>query len=717
MATSILRPNGTVSNTGAWTVTGATSAWDAIDDAVTQPTAATTTDRVSTLTAGHVLNLDLTASPADVETVTDVTIWMYANTAGNDRITAGLFQADNTTQIGTTQFASNMTATYTWYSATISGLSLTKSQIDGAILRLTSAAAGGMSEVRCAAAYVEITYSTPVVWPTYPAGSYPAAVTTTSGLVSYWRLGEASGTTAADEGGRYAGTNNGATVGAISLLPSSTDTAYSFDGVNDYVGTATNAAFAFSNTSPFSFECWYQPPTVPGTLDELIIGTEAANIYAKSGKIGFDRYNGTTVNTAPGTTLVTINTTYHFVATYDGTTMRFYLNGVLEGSVASSISLQNVSRAFGIGAYLSSTAPAYFADSITDEVAVYNLELSQATITDHYSKGTTAGTVAHPLTGSIAGTATVAGSLAVIAASHPLTGSVAGAAIIAATRITIAQPLAGTVAGRATITGTGIKQSHPLTGSVAGAATITAAISGAPSSHPLTGAVAGTSTITASQISEAQPLTGSVAGQASVTVARLVMDHALVGLVPGMASVTGLITMAQPLAGTIAGVATISGQLSGPVVSYPWPATVTFAAVGGPAVSLTTITSPSGQPGAIADAPAVSLSAISVLTVTLAGVSDGPATSLASITSPSAQLTAVQAPDGTWTAVLDTADISGVVPGPDATISIVALPGSTFTAVPVPSGAGSLILEPTARVAAISDGPAITPVVYTMPEG
>ncbi len=152
-------------------------------------------------------------------------------------------------------------------------------------------------------------------------------------------------------------------------------------------------------------------------------------------------------------------------------------------------------------------------------------------------------------------------------------------------------------------------------------------------------------------------------------------------------------------------------------VYYPWPATVTFTAIGGPAVSLTAITSPSGQPDAIPDAPAVSLSAISGLTVTLAGVSDGPATVLGSITGSTATFANIAPPDGAWTAIADPVDLSGVVPGPDATISIVALPGSTFTAVPVPSGAGSLILEPTARVAAISDGPAITPVVYTMPEG
>ncbi len=568
-------------------------------------------------------------------------------------------------------------------------------------------------------------------WTSAPATDYPTTIQNTSGLVGYWRLGEASGTVAADSSGNGRdGTNTGATVGAPGLLTGDANTAYSFDGVNDSVNLGANAA---TNITTGTLIAWIKTSS-PGTSDRSVVKKGGAYGIELNGGVmswydpGINNYRSTGVNVADGNRHMLV---FAFqLGVTNGTT--FFIDGSLV--LVTTVSLGNQDLPLSIGQ--SGASDQYF-NGVIDEAALYNVVLTPAAIANLYTKGTTVtGGASHPITGSIAGTATVAGTG--ISESQPLTGSVAGSATIAATRIIEAQPLAGSVAGSATIAATriieaqplagsvtsgatiaaaGLSLAHPLTGSVTGTATITAALSGAPSLHALTGAVAGTSTITASQISEAQPLTGSVTGQASVTVARLVMDHALVGLVPGMASVTGLITMAQPLAGAITGVATISGQIPGPVVSYPWPATVTVTAVGGPAVSLTAITSPSGQPGAIADAPAVSLSAISVLTVTLAGVSDGPATALSSIAGSTATFANIAPPDGAWTAIADPVDISGVVPGPDATFTSITTPTATFAAVPVPSGTGSLIIEPTASVAAISDGPAITPVVYTMPEG
>ncbi|MDQ3540048.1 MAG: hypothetical protein M3440_05115 [Chloroflexota bacterium] len=236
---------------------------------------------------------------------------------------------------------------------------------------------------------------------------------------------------------------------------------------------------------------------------------------------------------------------------------------------------------------------------------------------------------------------------------------------------------------------------------------------------------------TAKSAADAQALasvdTAGVAGDGLATDTTIIVGTDGVTLqVAGVASDSGILGSSESVSVVVTMVVSDTQAVTGSdtataaevlEVYYPWPSTVTFTAVGGPAVSLTAISSPAAQPGAIADAPAVSLSAISVLTVTLAGVSDGPATALSSIAGSTASIVSIATPDGAWTAIADPADISGVVPGPDATISIIALPGSTFTAVPVPSGTGSLIPEPTASVAAISDGPAITPTVYTMPEG
>jgi len=63
---------------------------------------------------------------------------------------------------------------------------------------------------------------------------YAGAVLGTSGLQSYWRLGEPSGTTAVDATGNAPGSYaGGPALGARGALPLDPDTAVRFDGVDD----------------------------------------------------------------------------------------------------------------------------------------------------------------------------------------------------------------------------------------------------------------------------------------------------------------------------------------------------------------------------------------------------------------------------------------------------------------------------------------------------
>ena len=71
--------------------------------------------------------------------------------------------------------------------------------------------------------------------------------------VAYWRLGEASGTTAVDETGSHDGTYSGVTLGATGLLAGDTDTAVEFNNSTDYIEVADHADF---EVSTFTFECW-----------------------------------------------------------------------------------------------------------------------------------------------------------------------------------------------------------------------------------------------------------------------------------------------------------------------------------------------------------------------------------------------------------------------------------------------------------------------------
>jgi PKD repeat protein len=84
-------------------------------------------------------------------------------------------------------------------------------------------------------------------------GAYTAAVTSTSGLIDYWRLGEKSGTAFADSIGSSPVTGlGGVTLGATGALLSDPNSAAGFDGVNG----AASAPLNLSGTSQLTVEFW-----------------------------------------------------------------------------------------------------------------------------------------------------------------------------------------------------------------------------------------------------------------------------------------------------------------------------------------------------------------------------------------------------------------------------------------------------------------------------
>ena len=84
------------------------------------------------------------------------------------------------------------------------------------------------------------------------------------------------------------------------------------------------------------------------------------------------RINATTMYTIDGTWM-------HVAATYDGTTMRLYINGVLESSLANHSTIATNSLPLTIGAQDGTTASRWFMGWM-DDARVYNRALSLAEI-------------------------------------------------------------------------------------------------------------------------------------------------------------------------------------------------------------------------------------------------------------------------------------------------------------------------------------------------
>jgi concanavalin A-like lectin/glucanase superfamily protein len=218
--------------------------------------------------------------------------------------------------------------------------------------------------------------------------------------VAFWRLGEASGSTAVDNVGGHDGTYNGTlTYGVAGALAGDPDTAIEFDGASGYVGVPFSAAL--NPQGPFSVEAWVRPNSIPdsaGTPCPVSSAQFSGNrsgwqirerdtgwqfvLYAHSSStVANDGLANTAHGGVPSTTSWT-----HLAGIYDGVSTFLYINGVAYSSSASGYVANyndgvNAAGPFTIGAR--SSLNNYFPGSV-DEVAFYNRALSSAEVLSHY---------------------------------------------------------------------------------------------------------------------------------------------------------------------------------------------------------------------------------------------------------------------------------------------------------------------------------------------
>jgi|tagenome__1003787_1003787.scaffolds.fasta_scaffold20939752_2 hypothetical protein len=218
-----------------------------------------------------------------------------------------------------------------------------------------------------------------------PAGAaaapYAQTIGGTTGLAAYWRLGEASGTTAADAVSAWPGTYVAATLAAEGALSDDTDTAARFTGAG-YVSAGNGPAIA----GPLTVEAWVS--TDANRLGYLVSdGTSSTSGYhlwlASNGAPTFTiRMTGGTVEIAGAP--LSVRDWHHLAATVSATAVTLYADGV---AVATKPAL-GVPRASGSTLYLGrySGGSRNYAGRL-DEVALYRAALDPATVAAHYALG------------------------------------------------------------------------------------------------------------------------------------------------------------------------------------------------------------------------------------------------------------------------------------------------------------------------------------------
>jgi len=219
-----------------------------------------------------------------------------------------------------------------------------------------------------------------------PSSSGYRAAVTGDGPVGYWRLGESSGTSAADAAGSNTGTyRNGVATGAAGLTSDTADRAASFDGANDSV--AVPGAAGLSPATTVTVEAWIRPTTLPGAgnFASVVTKAESYSLQFNGPRLEFTTMlNGARRRVQAAAGAIVAGQTYHVVGTYDGSTQRLYVNGTQVATAAFTGAVGTNATQLVLGSW--DTGSEFFSGTI-DDVAVYNKVLTAASIANHYNQG------------------------------------------------------------------------------------------------------------------------------------------------------------------------------------------------------------------------------------------------------------------------------------------------------------------------------------------
>jgi hypothetical protein len=207
-----------------------------------------------------------------------------------------------------------------------------------------------------------------------------------------WRLGDsASATSAVDSLGDADGTYSGSHATAAGALTGESDPAAVFDGKASALSVP--AAPDYAGVQPYTLELWVRPQKIDGTYRFLLAreqttaaGRQGTGIWLSSAGLGFERWSNGVVASIHYTAGLPLGAWSQVTATYDGETMRLYVDGAQVGSRETTAPLLGEPGATEIGAGAGGHA-GFFAGAV-DEVASYPRALIRSHVSAHYTAAT-----------------------------------------------------------------------------------------------------------------------------------------------------------------------------------------------------------------------------------------------------------------------------------------------------------------------------------------
>lgn len=169
------------------------------------------------------------------------------------------------------------------------------------------------------------------------------------------------------------GGNNGSLLNGATYAPGKVGQAFRFNSPGDYVSVPDSSSLDI--TGQITLDAWIYPTALGGRIvDKITAGrTDGYLLDTYGGVVRLIVGN----QGLSGTTALTPNTWTHVAGTYNGTTMTVYVNGLPDGSRATSIAIPANSLPLRIG--IASDGSSSFAGSI-DEVEVFGRALSESEI-------------------------------------------------------------------------------------------------------------------------------------------------------------------------------------------------------------------------------------------------------------------------------------------------------------------------------------------------
>ena len=232
-----------------------------------------------------------------------------------------------------------------------------------------------------------------VMWTLIQAGpAYSFNPNTDPGLAGWWKLDDATGTTAVDSS--PAGGHDGTLTNGPVWVAGHLGGALQFDGTDDYVDSGWS-----ENLSTWTISCWVTSPAAPSSTGSPSGPLHRENNY----QFNWNHSNGgnwpasvaTNVGAWTPARLGTLsaNTWYFIAGTFDGTDLKAYTDGELITTVALSGTPASDTNTMKLGRHAANTQ--YFGGTV-DDARVYNRALTQEEIQQVMKGGVNAGLAGTP---------------------------------------------------------------------------------------------------------------------------------------------------------------------------------------------------------------------------------------------------------------------------------------------------------------------------------